>query len=198
MDGAVSLRPWVTVLCVTQNRRATKGAAPVTDPTRFVGLDVHAASISIAVASERDPASYVGKVPNDFQRLLRALERFGPRESLDCVYEAGPTGYGLKRSLAEHGIRCEVIAPSKMPKAAGDRVKTDRIDAERLAHQHRCGNLVTVHVPAWSRQGSSHPSEASETPTTTHWPSRSTASTRPRSSGGAGRGRESKTSSSRL
>jgi transposase len=125
----------------------------VTDPTRFVGLDVHAASISIAVASERDPASYVGKVANDIQRLLRALERLGPRETLDCVYEAGPTGYGLKRSLAEHGIRCEVIAPSKMPKAAGDRVKTDRIDAERLAHQHRCGNLVTVHVPDEACEG---------------------------------------------
>ncbi|PIE21916.1 MAG: hypothetical protein CSA62_14975, partial [Planctomycetota bacterium] len=78
-------------------------------------LDVHSKSISIAVASERDPAEYVGQIANDVSRLLRSLDRLGPRESLRCAYEAGPTGYGLQRALTQTGIQCEVIAPSKMP-----------------------------------------------------------------------------------
>lgn len=115
--------------------------------TRFVGLDVHSKTIAIAVASDRDPAEFVGQIANDLTRLLKALDRLGPRESLHCAYEAGPTGYGLQRALKDAGVRCDVIAPSKMPKAAGDRVKTDRRDALRLAHLLRCGDLVTIHVP---------------------------------------------------
>ena len=116
-------------------------------PTRFVGLDVHSKLISVAVAEGRDPAGFVGEVANDRARVLKALDRFGPRESLHCAYEAGPTGYGLQRALMAAGIRCDVIAPSKMPRVVGDRVKTDRRDSERLAHLLRCGDLATVHVP---------------------------------------------------
>lgn len=116
-------------------------------PIRYVGLDVHSKSISIAVASDRDAAEFVGQIPNDVSRLLRSLDRLGSRDSLRCAYEAGPTGYGLQRALTKEGIHCEVIAPSKMPKVAGDRVKTDRRDALRLAHLLRCGDLVSIHVP---------------------------------------------------
>ena len=63
------------------------------------------------------------------------------------AYEAGPTGYGLARACAEAGIACTVAAPSKIPRAAGDRVKTDRRDAERLARLLRLGELVAVRVP---------------------------------------------------
>ena len=119
----------------------------MSDPIRFVGLDVHATSISIAVATGSDPAEYVAKIPNDLARLLKSLDRLGARERLRCAYEAGPTGYGLYRSLREAGISSQVIAPSKMPKASGDRVKTDRRDAIRLAHLLRCGDLTNVHVP---------------------------------------------------
>lgn len=117
------------------------------DSTVFVGLDVHATSISIAVARDRLPSEFVRSTPNDLGRLLKTLDKVGARESLRCAYEAGPTGYGLCRSLLRAGIHCEVIAPSKMPRAVGDRVKTDRHDAVRLAHLHRCGDLTTVHVP---------------------------------------------------
>lgn len=115
--------------------------------TRFVGLDVHAASISIAFAESSSEAKYVTKIPNDLGRVLRSLDRLGPRESLRVAYEAGPTGYGLCRALEAEGISCVVIAPSKMPKAPGDRVKTDKRDAIRLAHLYRCGSLTEVHVP---------------------------------------------------
>jgi transposase len=68
-------------------------------------------------------------------------------EPVRVVYEAGPTGYGLARACAEAGIACTVAAPSKIPRAAGDRVKTDRRDAERLARLLRLGELVPVRVP---------------------------------------------------
>jgi len=119
----------------------------MSQPIRFVGLDVHSKSIAIAVASERDDSEFVSNIPNDLTRLLKVLDRLGPRDTLHCAYEAGPTGYGLQRALSKAGIVCEVIAPSRMPKAPGDRVKTDRKDAIRLAHLLRCGDLVTIHVP---------------------------------------------------
>jgi len=116
--------------------------------TRFVGLDVHAKTTSIAVADEgRGDPTFLRQVPSDLNRILKTLDQLGPRETLHCAYEAGPTGYGLQRALAHAGIRCEVIAPSKMPKKSGDRVKTDRKDAMRLAHCLRSGDLVSVHVP---------------------------------------------------
>lgn len=116
--------------------------------TRFIGLDVHAKSISIAVAEEgRGEAKALSTIPNDTARLLKVLDGLGGRDRLHCAYEAGPTGYGLQRDLSKAGIRCDVIAPSKMPKAPGDRVKTDRRDAIRLAHFLRSGDLVAIRVP---------------------------------------------------
>lgn len=120
----------------------------MSDSTRFVGLDVHAKTISVAVAEEgREEARFLTSTPSDLRRPLKVLDRLGSRESLHCAYEAGPTGYGLQRELSKAGIRCDVIAPSKMPKATGDRVKTDRKDAIRLAHFLRSGDLVAIHVP---------------------------------------------------
>lgn len=120
----------------------------MTEPTRFVGLDVHADSITIAVAEEgRGEARHVGRIANDLTRLLKALDRLGERSELQCVYEAGPTGYGLQRALAKAGVDCAVIAPSRTPRGSGDRIKTDRRDAARLAHFQRSGDLVEIHVP---------------------------------------------------
>jgi len=117
-------------------------------PTRFLGLDVHADSITVAVAEEgRDEARYVGRYPNDLTRLLKVFDRLGGRGSLRCAYEAGPTGYGLQRALTQAGIDCVVIAPSKTPRGSGDLVKTDRRDALRLAHFLRSGDLVKIHIP---------------------------------------------------
>ncbi len=62
-------------------------------------------------------------------------------------YEAGPTGYDLARLLKSLGVRCEIIAPSMIPKAAGDKVKTDTRDCRRLARLHRAGELVAVRIP---------------------------------------------------
>jgi transposase len=117
--------------------------------TKYVGLDVHKDSISIAVAEEgRSEARYLKRIRYDGSRLLRVLRTLGKPENLHCAYEAGPTGYGLYRLLSKKGVRCEVIAPSEVPRAkGGKRVKTDRIDAIALAHHLRSGNLTPVHVP---------------------------------------------------
>jgi transposase len=116
--------------------------------TKYVGLDVHKDSISIAIAEEgRSEPQFLKRIPGCNTRLLRILKTLGPLESLHCAYEAGPTGYGLHRLLTTKGVRCEVIAPSEIPLKKGKRVKTDRIDSISLAHHLRAGNLVPVRVP---------------------------------------------------
>jgi transposase len=112
---------------------------------RFVGLDVHADSIAIAVAEPgRNEPGVVATIPNDSTMLLKRLRRLGP---VKCCYEAGPTGFGLKRALAAAGVDCVVVAPSLVPARSGDRIKTDRRDAVKLARFLRSGDLTEVHVP---------------------------------------------------
>jgi len=116
--------------------------------SRFVGLDVHKESIAMAVAEcGRDEPRDLGRLAHDVPQLRRHLQRLGPAADLLIAYEAGPTGYGLCRRLRAEGYACEVIAPSKMPRRPGDRVKTDRLDARRLAHALRAGELAVVVVP---------------------------------------------------
>jgi transposase len=115
---------------------------------RFVGLDVHKDSISVAVAENgRQPARLLETVPADEWLLLKVLDRLGPKSRLRVCYEAGPTGYGLARRLNEAGICCVVVAPSLVPIQKNRRIKTDRRDAVRLAHFLRSGDLVEISVP---------------------------------------------------
>jgi transposase len=115
----------------------------------YVGMDVHKESIVIAVAREgREPAETWKTIPNDGVRLRKALRTLvKENEVLRVCYEAGPTGFGLCRGLREAGIECLVVAPSLVPGKPGDRVKTDRRDARKLAHFLRSGDLTEVHVP---------------------------------------------------
>lgn len=115
---------------------------------RYVGLDVHAESISIAVADEGQAGTtWIGKFTYDEGRILKALRKLGKPETLRVAYEAGPTGYGLYRTLMKAGIECHVVAPTLIPVKAGDRVKTDRRDAEKLARCLRSGDLTDAWVP---------------------------------------------------
>jgi len=115
----------------------------------YVGLDVHKDSIAIAVTREgRAPAEVWKSIPYDVVRLRKALQLLlrGGEQLLVC-YEAGPTGFGLCRALRKAGIDCQVVAPSLVPGKPGDRVKTDRRDARKLAHFLRSGDLTPVYVP---------------------------------------------------
>jgi transposase len=114
----------------------------------FVGLDVHKDSIAMAIAEAgRAPARLVGSLAHDVGKLLKLLARYGEPAGVQVVYEAGPTGYGLQRALARRGYRCQVIAPSLIPKRVGDRIKTDRRDGLRLAELARAGELRPVWIP---------------------------------------------------
>ena len=116
----------------------------------FVGLDVHNDSIAVAHAGgDAAPPVFVGEIGSrqaDIDQLLRRLQ--GKAATLQVAYEAGPTGYGLYRSLTSKGIACQVVAPSLIPRKPGDTVKTDRRDAVTLARLLRSGDLTAVYVPS--------------------------------------------------
>ena len=115
----------------------------------YVGMDVHKDSIVIAVARQgREAAETWKTIPYDGVRLRKALKMLvKDGEVLKVCYEAGPTGFGLCRRLREAEIDCIVIAPSLIPGKPGDRIKTNRRDARKLAHFLRSGDLTEVHVP---------------------------------------------------
>ena len=114
---------------------------------RFVGLDVHADTIVVAVAEAGGEVRSLGVIPNRLESIRKMMGKLAPLETLKCCYEAGPTGYVLYWQLTQLGVACEVIAPSLIPTKAGDRVKTDRRDAEKLARCYRAGELTPVWVP---------------------------------------------------
>lgn len=115
--------------------------------TRFVGLDVHADTIAVAVAKPRGEVRSLGMIANRPESVKRLVKKLSAEGFWKACYEAGPTGYALYWQLVELGIECEVIAPTLVPTKAGDRVKTDRRDAERLARSFRAGDLTAVWVP---------------------------------------------------
>ena len=119
--------------------------------TLYVGMDVHKESIAVAYVAQEHGAEVislgtVGTRQCDIDKLIRHLQSKSPQ--LVFVYEAGPCGYWLYRYLMKKGYVCWVVAPSLIPKKAGDRVKTDRRDAMQLARLMRSGDLTPVYVPA--------------------------------------------------
>jgi transposase len=117
------------------------------EKVRFLGLDVHAETIAVALAEPDGEVRSLGTIANRAESICKLVKKLGPSEQLKACYEAGPTGYVLYWQLAELGVACEVIAPTLAPVKAGDRVKTDRRDAERLARSYRSGDLTPVWVP---------------------------------------------------
>lgn len=123
------------------------------ETTTFIGLDVHANQVSIAVAAlGRKAPEFMGVVPAGYAAVGKALRRYKPEET-EVVYEAGPTGYGLYRYLTGRGYRCAVVAPSLMPVKKGERIKTDTRDAVNLARLSRNGDLTPVWVPGEEDEG---------------------------------------------
>lgn len=114
---------------------------------RFIGLDVHAETIAVAVAEPDGAVRSLGVIPNRPDSIRRLMKKLGPADQLRVWYEAGPTGYVVYWQLTALGVTCEVVAPTLVPVKAGDRVKTDRRDALKLARSYRAGDLTAVWVP---------------------------------------------------
>ena len=115
---------------------------------RYMGLDVHKATIAVALAEEEGVPSSYASIANDPAAVRKLMARLGGKDvELRVAYEAGPTGYALHRQLTKMDIECVVVAPSLIPVRPGDKVKTDRRDALKLARLLRSGDLTPVWVP---------------------------------------------------
>jgi transposase len=118
--------------------------------TTFIGLDVHKKSIVGAMllpgAEKREELGKIVNEPGAVKRLVKKLKKRAPGPIVSC-YEAGPCGYDLQRQLTSLGLLCMVVAPSLIPRKPGERIKTDRRDAKKLAEYLRAGLLTEVHPP---------------------------------------------------
>jgi transposase len=119
----------------------------------YIGLDVHKSSISVAYGwADREEPIFYGKLGGSNQCLERGLRKMLKalvltKEEVSIAYEAGPCGFVAARRLQQLGYEVIVAAPSKIERAAGDKIKTDRRDSLKLARQHRSGDLTAVHIP---------------------------------------------------
>lgn len=115
----------------------------------YVGLDAHQETIHAAVLAAgamKAAEDRFANTPEGIRRWVRRVRRQAPGEVV-CAYEAGPLGYGLMRELEALGVRCAVVAPALIPVKPGERIKTDRRDARKLAELLRSGLLTAVHAP---------------------------------------------------
>jgi len=114
----------------------------------YGGLDVHKDRISACLIHSGTGEMFTDQVPNEQVEVVRAVKQWSKLGELRLCYEAGACGYVLYRWLEKVGIDCEVIAPSLIPRAPGDRVKTDRRDARQLARLYAAGLLKAVRKPS--------------------------------------------------
>jgi hypothetical protein len=102
-------------------RRAAYEREPAMRNVRFVGLDVHAETIAVAIAEPNGEVRSLGTIPNRAESIGRLIKRLGKPEQLRACYEAGPTGYVLYWQLSELGVKCEVVAPTLISGRGFDR-----------------------------------------------------------------------------
>jgi transposase len=124
--------------------------APVMSEGSWVGLDVHARSVFAVVIDATTGEVRSLRLPPGGEATVAWLQTLPA--PVGVVFEAGPTGYRLARACADAGINCLVAAPSRV-RAAADRVKTERRDAERLARLLRLGEITPVRILRWRRRG---------------------------------------------
>ena len=116
----------------------------------FIGLDVHKKNIVMGESLEPGDSQIVGEYPNTdsgIKKLLNKLNKISKEYKLRICYEAGPCGYALKRILEDVGYNCDIVAPSLIPVVSGNKIKTDKRDAMKLARLFRAGELTFIEVP---------------------------------------------------
>ncbi|WP_137409197.1 IS110 family transposase, partial [Vibrio chagasii] len=122
------------------------------DSIIFIGLDTHKSFIQVAVLQEQRGATpeHLGRIKSNKSALIKLTQQLQskyPKATLHFVYEAGPCGYWTHRLLTSLGHCCYVVAPSLIPKKPGDRVKTDKRDAAKLAKLFKAEELTPIYVP---------------------------------------------------
>ena len=123
--------------------------------TTFVGLDVHKATVMVARRSPDSTVAETWEIPNEpraLRRLASKLRRDAAPGTLSSCYEAGVCGYALQRLLVKEGVPCAVVAPALVPRKPGERIKTDRRDARKLADYWRSGSLTVVEPPTLEQE----------------------------------------------
>jgi transposase len=120
---------------------------PVAGPIHL-GMDTSKNTIVAGILMPGDEVPVIDRIWNEEGSVRHLVSRLGGPAALRCCYEAGPCGFELHRLLASMGVTCDVVAPSLIPRRAGDRVKTDRRDAGRLARLLRAGELTAIRVPS--------------------------------------------------
>jgi len=116
-------------------------------PIIWLGMDVHARTIAVARLKGTSTTAETNEIPNDPKVVRRTFSRLQAEGEVRCCYEAGCCGFGLQRQLQAMGVSCAVVAPSLIPRKPGERIKTDRRDAVKLARLLRAGELTAVFVP---------------------------------------------------
>jgi len=116
--------------------------------TFSLGMDVHKDSLVLGVLRDaaHEPED-VRTLPHDLVKLRKYVMRLSKRGVVRACYEASGCGYVLQRAMTEWGVSCEVIAPSLIPVRSGDRRKTDKRDAVKLARLYRAGELTAIRIP---------------------------------------------------
>src|SRR2546430_7792273 len=112
----------------------------------FAGLDVDKRSISVTFTDHQGLLKSL-RIPNNVEHLVNHVRKHFPNQRVAFAYEAGPTGYGLYDGLMAQEFRCLIASPSMIPKAPGQRVKTNRLDSVGLSENLREGQLKGIHVP---------------------------------------------------
>lgn len=120
--------------------------------TIYVGLDVHAESITAAILEGDSQEAQVITLASDLMKVRALFRRLAEKGNVRSCYEASGAGFVLQRTLTRDGFSCDVIAPSLIPRRPGDRRKTDRLDAIMLARLYRSGHLTPVHIPTESHE----------------------------------------------
>ena len=118
--------------------------------TKFIGLDVHSKTISVAIADEgrMGEVRHYGTIENTFEAIEKVIKLLmATGAELRFIYEAGPCGFALYRYLTANGFKCIVTSPAMIPKRGNVRIKNDRRDALTLARLYRAGELTGIYVP---------------------------------------------------
>src|ERR1700730_14339645 len=145
MTGSDS-QAWVMLRIGRQAVQSHKRSSRSMKRIKFVGLDVNGETIAVAVAEQDGEMRSLGVIPNREESIRKLVKKLGPVGQLRFCDEAGPTGYVVYWQLTALGAKCEVAAPTLVPVKSGERVKTDRRDAVKLARNYRAGEVRKVCV----------------------------------------------------